>query len=641
MIDQPCDDDRSSCSSAPRLPSWEPRSLWRTHRARAPRSRRSGSRPTRRSGRPSRSTRPAALRTSSRPSSAPTGGAADWQPAERVVDRLDRRGDRGDDLGEPVDAARTAAPDLDASAHRTSRGGRATRCTPSSSDVTRTTPCQPLRCRCGALPLRLEQRRRDAGARRFELVSNGSAQSGITDPSIAYDATTGPHLRRLHQRPIRAAQPAGPGSTSQVASRRRCSDDDGVGGMPALDPPGGAALMQVRPSIAVLPNGRVGIAYYDATTEPGDVLVTTCTPPTGYTAEARVWQSGHDRRSALDPDVSSGRSRCRSASAGRRRPQRTSRRDVVEGDRRERHGRLLRDIARRGSDVRPAAARGRRRRGRSSNQIDPSIAIDPATDERTSRSSTRATTPPGTASPTSASKPPGLGYRRVLVASVPVETHADRPDSALPAGPAEHRLTGSASPRSLGRSDRPWTLIAWTDTRSATGGTPRNEDVYSTVLLHGTTAPVGINSDGGPVQRNVATSGRHRRNGCRCRPADLRDRAAGRERSGSDPRSEQAAGSPTPARPLGPDQVKVLISDGIFQTTATVTLQVVNTPPEITCSTLSTPVNTALSLAGCVKDANFDPVTLDASAPAARQGPADQRRPDLRARSRVRRARPR
>ena len=40
-----------------------------------------------------------------------------------------------------------------------------------------------------------------------------------------------------------------------------------------------------------------------------------------------------------------------------------------------------------------------------------------------------------------------------------------------------------------------------------------------------------------------------------------------------------------------------------------------NTPPEITCTALSTAINTPVSLAGCVEDANNDPVSLDASAP--------------------------
>ena len=68
---------------------------------------------------------------------------------------------------------------------------------------------------------------------------------------------------------------------------------------------------------------------------------------------------------------------------------------------------------------------------------------------------------------------------------------------------------------------------------------------------------------------------------------------------------------------IGSDQVKILIGDGISQTTATATLQVVNTPPMIACPPLATAVDTPLRItaADCVTDANGDPVSLDASAP--------------------------
>ncbi len=162
-------------------------------------------------------------------------------------------------------------------------------------------------------------------------------------------------------------------------------------------------------------------------------------------------------------------------------------------------------------------------------------------------------------------------------------------------------------------SGPPWTLIAWSDTRSATGGTPRNVDAYSTVLLHGTTAPVGSDSTTA-VQRGMTM------------PVPIVATDADADPLTYSIAQDGALGHatvPDPNKPqlmytggsLGTDQVKVTITDGTFQTTATVTLNVLNTPPAIACPALATAVDTplAITVAACVTDVNNDAVTLDAS----------------------------
>jgi len=446
----------------------------------------------------------------------------------------------------------------------------------------------------------------------IEIAVNGSAQSN-TDPSIAYDSATGRIYVAYTKTDPCSAAPGDPGSTSQVRLVTLFRDD-AVGGSPISQTPQvPGALTQIRPSVVVLPNGRVGIAYYDATPNFGDVLFTTCSPPTGTPPKPVCGNPVTIDDSALAPTSPAlpgvqVRPRAAADPSGRvvvtwSKMTDASGMDVFSATSRDQGATFGQPQLVSGG---PAAG--------SSNQINPSIAVDPASgradiaflDSRYSAS--------GYLVADSASKPPSSsGTTESWSASVPVETTPIVPTAPyLPGGlNIGDRLGVAQIPRPLGP---PWTLIAWTDTRGATGGTPRNEDVYSTVLLHGTTAPVGINSDGGPVQRNVPASV-----GIGATDADADPLTFAIAQQGAN----GLAAIPDPNKPqllytgttLGPDQVKVLISDGTFQTTATISVQVVNTPPEITCSTLSTPVNTPISLAGCAKDANLDPVSLDASAP--------------------------
>ncbi len=442
----------------------------------------------------------------------------------------------------------------------------------------------------------------------IEIVTNGAHQS-VTDPSIAYDSVTGRIYVAYTKTDPCSALPGDPGATSQVRLMTLFRDD-AVGGTPVTGPSGASTQTQVRPSVTVLPNGGVGIAYYDASQNSGNVLFVPCglaigshaTPTCG--TPVTVDDSATDTSSPALPEVHVRPSAAADASG----------RVVVTWSK-------MTDS--RGMDVFSATSRTSGATfgspqlvsggSGSSNQIDPSIAIDPTTGRADIAFLDSQSTAPGYIVAVSASKPPSAGSTtETWSASVPVETTPIVPTAPFLPGPLNigDRLGIAEIPRASGP---PWTLIAWTDTRSATDGTPRNEDVYSTVLLHGTTTPVGVDT-AASVQRNVPQP-----IGIRATDADadplmytvLTDGALGH------------AEIPDINRPVlnytgsvfGTDHVKVQISDGTFQTTATITLQVLNTPPVITCTSLTTPLNTPLSLSRCAQDDNGDAVSLDASAP--------------------------
>ncbi len=63
--------------------------------------------------------------------------------------------------------------------------------------------------------------------------------------------------------------------------------------------------------------------------------------------------------------------------------------------------------------------------------------------------------------------------------------------------------------------------------------------------------------------------------------------------------------------------MQIRLDDGVHQSTMTVKLNIVNTPPMITCTSLTTNENTPVSItaANCASDLNGDSVTLTASNP--------------------------
>ncbi|MDX6401852.1 MAG: hypothetical protein QOF27_2458 [Gaiellaceae bacterium] len=442
----------------------------------------------------------------------------------------------------------------------------------------------------------------------IEIAPNGTHQSN-TDPSIAYDSATGRIYVAYTKTDPCSANPGDPSATSQVRMVTLFRDD-AVGGTPiSTIPQTPGAQTQIRPSVVVLPNGRSGIAYYDATPNVGNVLFTTCSAPTGTPPKPVCGNpvTIDDSASGPTPPALPGvqvRPRAAADPTGRvvvtwSKMTDTTNMDVFSATSRNSGATF---------GVPQLVSVG------PSNQINPSIAIDPVTGRADIAFLDSRYTTSSYVVADSASNPPGsLGTAESWSASVPVESTPVVPTAPYVPGPPNigDRLGVAQIPRASGP---PWTLIAWTDTRGATDGTPRNEDVYSTVLLHGTTAPVGVNSDGGAVQRNVPVNVPIGATDLDADPLTFGIAQQGSNGTAfvSDANKPQFTYTGTT---LGPDQVKVLISDGTSQTTATITVQVVNTPPTITCTSLATPLNKAISLAGCVQDANGDAVSLDASAP--------------------------
>jgi hypothetical protein len=439
----------------------------------------------------------------------------------------------------------------------------------------------------------------------FELASNGPAQS-LTDPSIAYDSATGRIYVSYTKTDPCTARPGDPNSTSQIRLQTLLRDD-AVGG--AQFSQVGNTANEVRSSVVVLPNGYVGVAYYDASQDPGNVVFAACTPPTGIPAKPVCLPPVNVDSSATGPNspaLPGVQVRPRAAADGSR--------VVVTWSK-------MTDAS--GMDVFSATSRNS---GATfgppqlvsggvdaSNQIDPSIAMSSDGRADIAFLDSRYTASGFTVAASASNRPTGASTTESWSQSVQVESTPIVPTAPYLPGPPNigDRLGIAEVPRTPGP---PWTLIAWTDTRGASGGTPLNEDVYSTVLMHGTTTPVGIDS-AIQVQRNVRQDV----------PISATDADADPLQYSIMPGGSGGATIADANRPqfsylgtaLGTDQVKVGITDGSHSATSTVTVTVVNTPPVITCPTLSTPIDTALRITAdeCVSDANGDPVSLDASAP--------------------------
>ena len=325
----------------------------------------------------------------------------------------------------------------------------------------------------------------------------GSANQAVFDPSIAYDPQTGRIYIAYTTTNSCTATPGAAGSQSFI-KLTTLTRDDGVGGTPRSPvDPGGPNPQFVRPSVAVLPGGYVEIAYYDSAA--GRVLATNCTPPTGSpSAPSCLGGTVTVDDSAKDPGSINGLQ----VHVSPRIATDTSGRAVVT---------WAELIAANNVDVFSATSRASGTTfgppqvvsGDPSNQIDPSIAITPAgradiafLDSRYDSAGYRVAV--------SASYPPsGSSTTETWSTSVAVEGTTITPVAPTAGGlPSLGAQVGVAEIPARSPSLPPWTLVAWTDTRNVTGGSPHNEDVYSTVLLHGATPPSGPDKSV-DVQRNI------------------------------------------------------------------------------------------------------------------------------------------
>jgi Bacterial Ig domain len=440
----------------------------------------------------------------------------------------------------------------------------------------------------------------------FQLGQNGQNQA-ISDPSIAYSAVTGKiYIAYTKLDPCTD----GPGSTSVI--RVVTATDTGVGNPPVASVSPGAANAQFgQPSIAALPNGNIAVAYYDDAQSPGQVLVTTCSPtadpvhptvcaPSPVTVDPAAPDPG--ALGALPVDV---RPMIAAGSDGR----------VVVA--------WAKETDQNGMDVFSATSRdsgasfGQPVRvpidAGAADQFDPAIAI--ASDGRADLAFYDSV-PGGYKVYASASnKPTGTFNQETWSQSVPVESTVIAPVPATAGGAPTlgARLGVDEVPRAGGRE---WTLIAWTDTRNVLAN--QNEDVFSSVLLHQSTSPVGVAAPAFDVPKNVTSAVPFTATDADADPLTYSIAQQGALGAASIPDPNVPQFLYSAPKVLGTDQVQIRMDDGVHQSTMTVPVQIVNTPPTITCSSLSTNENTPVSItaAGCASDLNGDPVTLTATSPA-------------------------
>jgi hypothetical protein len=394
------------------------------------------------------------------------------------------------------------------------------------------------------------------------------------------------------------------------------TNDNATGLVPtaAVSPAGSHYL---HPSMTTLPNGGVAIAYYDATVNPGNVRVTICQPSAAINSAPACGVTAIVDPAALDPlalvqniqvDV---RPRIAADSSGRI--------VVVWAEQTDANGVDVFSATSRGG---PTFACGPPQLvsadGGSSDQIDPTVAITP--EGRADVAFLDSRYGGGFRVAASASnQPSGSGTTETWTQSIAVE--------GVPIVPAA--TTAPGSPSLGGRlgiaevphgSGLPWTLIAWTDTRNVSGSTPRNEDVYSTVMLHGATAPVGVDVPATtpvPVPKNVPTAIPIAANDADGDPLTYTLLQDGTNGVAWIPDTNVPQLFYQAGNALLPDQVKVTVSDGVSSTVVTINVRAVNLAPVIQCTSLATTVDTPVAIpASCASDQNGDPVTLDARDPA-------------------------
>jgi hypothetical protein len=252
--------------------------------------------------------------------------------------------------------------------------------------------------------------------------------------------------------------------------------------------------------------------------------------------------------------------------------------------------------------------------GGTSNQIDPSIAMTSAGRADIAFLDSRYDAAGYRVAVSASARPGGSSQSETWSQSVAVENTTITP--VAPTSPGQPSLGGQVGVAEIQRtSGLPWTLVAWTDTRNVTGSSPHNEDIYSTVLLHGATPPSG-HDETVTVQRNIPSVVGVTASDDEADPLTYRiaqDGVVGRAVV-PDANVPSFTYSAPPAN--GTDIVKVAVSDGITDSTLTANLNIVNTAPAIACD-LSTQVDTpiAITVDKCVKDINNDPLMLTGANP--------------------------
>jgi PKD domain len=448
----------------------------------------------------------------------------------------------------------------------------------------------------------------------FELVQDNANQT-VSDPSIAYSAVTG----RIYVA-YTINEPCSNSSTTEI-DLVSIKPDLSNRGLQRISPAAATPAFE-HPAVAALPSGDVAVAYYDDSTGPGQVLVTTCTPdnpadvtsapdcsPTANVVDGAVTEPAGaispltvDVRPAIAADPTTNRlvvawNETTGISAS----------DVFSStslDGGDTFGPLVQVNATTGS------------------QFDPELAMAP--DGRVDLAYFDSEFSPGTGYEiaVSASNRPSPGTPfETWSASQSLESSRIVPKQPYIPGSFDlgSRIGLAEIPRAL--PNRAWTLVAWPNTDNATGSNPQNIDIYSSVLLHQSTTPVATPFPSPqPVSKNTLNTVQF---GSRVTDADA-DPLTYSIVSQSSLGTSSIADSNIPTltytgtQAVGGDSVTIGISDGVNQTTLTIALSVQNDPPKITCSSLETPYNKPIQIAAlsqCWSDKNGDSVTLSALNP--------------------------
>ena len=178
-----------------------------------------------------------------------------------------------------------------------------------------------------------------------------------------------------------------------------------------------------------------------------------------------------------------------------------------------------------------------------------------------------------------------------------------------------HRLGAATAAISTMVSPLPATVVSFTDTQSS-----GNPDVHVVGLLHGTTAPVIDSSQTVTASKNISTIVHVDATDADGDPltwsTGIGPTTPGSSVTTADPaRGEFAFNA---ANKVGTDTFEAVATDGAGnQARAMINVNVVNDRPKITCSVLITREDTPLpvQVSDCVTDPNNDPVTISLSDP--------------------------
>jgi hypothetical protein len=407
-------------------------------------------------------------------------------------------------------------------------------------------------------------------------------------PRLAYDADTD-KLVVVYERTNYATTDC-TGSPTGHEVWMAWSNDDGASWRGPLRVSGNGR----QPAAGVLPNGNVIVAYWDGGPIVAAAVCQTagsgsCTP--GRPVDVNVVDPG--RAGGVEahprPDVAIGRDQ-----------QRTTRVVVSWSSR-------IAGI----SQVRTATSFDN-----GATFTAPGVAVPSATDQFDARLVAAQGTPYGRVDLAFLQD---AGDRTVFVRTTASDTPP--PGSGETWAPAT-RLEGTTTslPVTAPRSPQGWlgitaapadaaVRLVWTDSYTDVATDP--SDIHGASLLHGTTAPtlssaslalpadrastvslVATDADGDPLHYSIVST------------------SVG-QASMQSPVQPQLVYTPRPGY-NGPDTIVARVDDGVFSTTATLSILVGNSPPDISCNAVSTPENTPvqINLQSCVSDIDGDLVNI-------------------------------